>query len=279
MWKYFKIELERAFKNKLFYGTILLEVALIAAHVCTSVLPEAQNGIPFLLEQLKTAPEKVEMIPNVLSLWVTIDNNIFRTLFFSIMPILSAIPYGAVLYLDMKNHYINQLAVRGNKNHIYGAKMLTLFLSGGVIAVFPHLLSLLANALFVPYLKPYSSTFGFSVTLTKVFGDLFYTHTWVYILLTLLWIFIGYGLLNCLCFAAAFAFENRFIVMLMPFTLYFATYVIGHLIGTVVVPWFYLRVDNFAVGDVPVVIVQMLLYCLLIAAVYLFRARPKRDML
>lgn len=276
---FLKIELERAFKNKLFYGTILLEVLLIVAHVCTYVLPETRQTIPFLLEQLETAPHKVQMMPNVLSLWVTIDNNLYRTLFFSVMPILSALPYGAVLYLDLKNNYINQLSVRGKKTKVYGAKLLTLFISGGVIAAVPHLLSLLANALFVPYMKPYSSTFSYAVASTKIFSDLFYGPTWVYIGLTLLWIFVGYGLLNCLCFVAAFAFENRFIVMLMPFTLYFATYVIGHLLGSITIPWFYFRMNNFAVDDLPAVMLQVLVYCFLVAGVFRLRTRQKQDTL
>jgi len=220
-----KMELLRAFKNKYFYLAITIGIGITIWHyfrysyILAEGIYKVYKGTMF-----PTFFEKVLYGSPAVQAWIgtqTVGYNIY----FFIMPLLCAIPYGVSLCLDKKSGYINNITTRVDKKKYYKAKVLAVFLSGGAVAVIPLVVNLLLCMCTLPIMFPLASSMLFPVTSYSLFGDLFYSHTSMYILIYLLFDLIFFGLLNCLCVVITYFEDNRFTVALSPFIIYFAVHV------------------------------------------------------
>lgn len=140
-----------------------------------------------------------------------------------LVPIMAAIPYGASYLEDKKSGLINQLVVRcKGKGGYFAAKLLTAFVSGGTVAVIPPAASLIIGLCAAPWGVPVNSVKYYSVDgLKGVFGELFYTYPLAYVAIYMVYTFIFFGLLNCICFFCVYFEENAYAVRLMPFIVYY----------------------------------------------------------
>lgn len=108
------------------------------------------------------------------------------------------------------------------KKEYYLAKYIAVFLSGGVAAVAPLLLSFLLACMFLPAMKPEVN----SPTFSTVIGDkssfpwLYYNLPMVFIALYLVINFVFSGLLACLGVVATAYLGYRFLVLVTPFIVY-----------------------------------------------------------
>ena len=271
-----KNEMRRAFINKKFLVVILIECIIVGLHLIYKVLPVYNKTLPYLYSIVDSG--KVDYIPGAYYVWLGIKANPFRTVIFAIIPIIAAIPYGASLYTDMKSNYISNITVRYNRKAYYFSKMITLFISGGVIGIFPFVLSFMINATIFPLERLIPASAIFMGTL-NVFADLFYAHTLLYVFIYIIVIFVGFGIINCFCFVAASLFENRFVVMMTPFTIYFAMYVIGNIIRENISPWLYLRLNDVRKDNVGAIMIQVGVAIVIIIVSYLIKSSRKADIL
>ena len=273
-----KNEMQRAFKNKKFLIVILIECIIVVMHFRNNVWPMYSKTIPFFKSMVDTE-KGMDYIPGAYYVWLGIKASPFRTVIFAIIPILAAIPYGATLYTDIKTNYITNIAVRYDKKAYYFSKLVTMFVSGGIIGVFPFVLSFLTNATILPLEKVIPATTTFMGQLS-VFSNVFYSNTLLYVLFYLIVVFVGFGIINCFCFLAAYLFENRFVVMMTPFTIYFAMYVIGNFMGKRnISPWLYLRLNDVNRNDIGKILTQVGIAIVIIIAGYLIKSSRKADVL
>lgn len=280
----FKMELKRAFCNKMFLPVVVLGCAIAAAAFFTTnawvltkawwfdYLPQTQQG------QLVAA--KSQTMDTALTLWMPNRGagSPFYYLFITILPILAAIPYGASYLTDKKSGLVNQIAVRAKKRDYYISKLIVTFLNGGTVAVIPLLFNLLMCMCSLPLGKPIYATLFYPVKDFHVLADMYYTNPVLYMIIYFIFTFFVYGLINCLCLTFTYLEENRFAIILTPFILIFCEYVLlnyGLGLGDYALFWcaslFYFK------KEAAVSVMCQLAVLLAVAAGYLIRI--KKDVL
>lgn len=196
-----------------------------------------------------------------------------------LVPIMAAIPYGASYLQDKKSGLINQLVVRcKGKGGYFAAKLTVTFVSGGMVAVIPLIASLIVGLCAMPWGVPVYSVGYFGVDGVRgVFGELFYTYPSVYVAVYLVYTFIFFGLLNCLCLFCVYFEENSYAVRLMPFIVYYGSnFIVKDVLGLRGGLVTCANMIVFYKSDVPVVLFQLAVIALLDLA-FLFRIR--RDVI
>lgn len=273
----FQIEFRRAIANKKFAAVLAIEAALILYEFITYGLRTHNITIPFLLAHADSG--KVDNIPGVYATWVGLHYGQVRTIFYAVLPLLTAFAYGSSLFEDEKTtHYHYNLITRANKRQYYTAKLAVLLLSGGTIAVFPFILSLLVNALLFPF-EEVVACLRYFMGDAYVFSDLFYRYPLFYVFLYILYVFIAFGLFNGVCFITAYIFSNRYMVLAAPFCLYFCSFVVSNFIQGFISPWEYFRFNDVLKADVLQISVQVLLDAGLLGAVFWNQIRRRTDVL
>lgn len=275
--KTLRIEIYRAFINKKFLLTILMESVIVLAFIFISEVPIITKTIPFKFNQLETS--NVKFMPGAFYTWLGVMNSSIHAIIKAILPLLIAIPYGDSLFLDEKSHYVYHIDTRCKRNKFYLAKLISMFLSGGTVAIFPYMLSFLINIALLPMETTIPST-GVSMINMTCFSSLYYSKPILYVVVYLIFTFIGFGILNCLCFTASYLFNNKFIVTLFPFTVDYFMYMMGHFLGgRNTTPWVYLNLNNAWKTDIPAAVIQYTIFLLIIFITYFYKCKRKVDVL
>ncbi len=225
-----KLELKRAFKNGAFLLVVLIGclMAGLAFYGTRSYLL-SKNWLDYMngYDNSYFAYQNMPM-DMALEVWMpgyNFGNKYFYTLI-TLMPILSAIPYGAAFLTDARTGLINQFAIRCKKSHYYLAKLITAFVSGGTVAVIPFIVNLIICMLYLPWGTPLYYTSLHLVAPHCVLADIYYTYPALYVFLYLLYIFVIFGLINCICLTFVYVEDNLFAVMLAPFIIYYTSHIL-----------------------------------------------------
>lgn len=207
-----KIELERAYKNKAFLVALIIGAMLSFANVIIEVIPRAMNP-------LRTFSRDGQILPqNVFVSWMGGNQNFEYTLLIRIIPLLVVIPYAATYFSDKKNGIIKNYYVRMDKKNYLIAKYITVFFSAGIVAIFPFVLNLMITSMILPSIRPeVASSQGLSVN--GLWSQIYYTHPYAYILLSLMLIFMLSGIFGSMTLMLSHFANNRFIAMVFPFLL------------------------------------------------------------
>lgn len=218
-----KIELRRAFTSRGMFLALLIGSALAVYHCITEVLPMAET-VAYHTSPEMLAIQKGPFYPDFLYFtWLggTMFRTLPTTLYFMILPILAALPFADSLFTDMKDGYIKNVCLRVEKKEYYLAKYIAVFLSGGVAAVAPLLLSFLLACMFLPAMKPEPNAGNLcAIRETSSFPWLYYNLPMVFIALYLVINFVFSGLLACLGVVATAYLGYRFLVLVTPFIVY-----------------------------------------------------------
>lgn len=223
-----RMELSRAFKNRSFYFALMVGIGLAMWHFIRYGVPLIQNILDVYNHTVDTAVyfEKVKYAIPVTQMWLG-TSNAGTEIYFFVMPLLSAIPYGASYCIDVNSGYVSNIVTRVGKKDYYRAKLLAVFLSGGAVCVIPLVFELLLCMCFAPVMFPLSGTHLFAVQSASWLSGLFYSSgTWVYIFVYLLFDFLALGLISSFCLIITWVEENRFAVMLAPFIVCFAVHIL-----------------------------------------------------
>lgn len=223
------IELRRAFRNKMFVlavlaGSILALLAFFGTRDyarAASYFAQAQGSGDYTLTGLPN-------VQTALIAWMPNRNygNGYYYLLMTILPILAALPYGTAFINDLRGGLINQFVLRTKKRNYFAAKLIVAFVSGGTVAVIPLLVNLLACMCYLPWGTPLYGSLQYPVKDNMALMPLYYSNPLAYVLLYLLYTFVLYGLLNCICLVCVYAEDNRVAIILTPFILYFFTHVV-----------------------------------------------------
>ncbi|MDD5796493.1 MAG: hypothetical protein PUD24_06130 [Oscillospiraceae bacterium] len=152
-------------------------------------------------------------------------------IFYLIFPLLAAIPFGATLFSDKKNGCLKSFYIRTKKSNYLISKYITTFLSGGIAAAFPMILSFLEISAFLPSVKPEASYIFTNVVTADKWSELFFTKPMLYVLSYTLLNFVLFGLIACISLPITYVSYKSFLPIVFPFFFYIIESLLTELIG------------------------------------------------
>lgn len=143
----------------------------------------------------------------------------YNQLFFLILPLLAALPFGISLHSDWKSGYAAQIITRCGRRRYFSAKFAATFVGGGAAVAIPLLLSLLITACFVPAIGSDPLAMQSVVRQNDMLGGLYYEHPVGYALCYAVVDFVFGGIYACTTLAVSRWFDNRFGAVCFPLLL------------------------------------------------------------
>lgn len=218
-----KIELRKAFGNKLFLLT--LAVGIVIASI------SAYQNIQLYLDAVAHNAYRKEVLPDILfnpmypafspyTYWIGGDYQYPMTsLFYLLLPLMASLAFGWSFFMEKKSGYIKNIVTRTKKTHYFLAKYIAVFLSGGAVIAIPLVINFLTVACFIPAYQPdiyYSIYYSMGY---HFLSELFYSSPLVYVIYVMALDFVFSGLIATASMALTFFVRNRFAVVLLPFLL------------------------------------------------------------
>lgn len=274
MKKMMKIELERAFRSKMFIISILIGLCIVAFDIANNVIPQRQSIDEFIA--MGEEYYRGIQLPGLYMQWMGVRPGSYIFLYYFIMPLIAALPYSVSIIMDVKKHYINNIFTRINKREYYKAKLLTQFITGGLVAVVPLIVSYIVTAMILPAYKPLVVTGQYIFRENNIVGRLFYSNPFAVVIIVFLAVFTGFGLINCIAYIFADLVNNRFMVALTPFIAYFFMYVMCS-VANRIAPMQYIGVINIKYSEIGYVIADIAILIVLIILSYVVRSRRKDE--
>lgn len=220
MKKLLKIELERALKNKWFYICLLIGFAIVARDIYSV----AYNTRKYYYLYVNDA---VYQFPGTYCKWMVTNCSSMYKLLHLIFPLLISVPYSYTIYSDIKGCYVGNIISRTDKKLYYGSKLITQFITGFLVVFIILTTSFIATAAFLPLEHPTIASFTYGVHQDVGLGRLFYTKPFLSACLYIILEALVFGVIGCISFVFAYILTNGIIVMLSPFIIYYAEFVIG----------------------------------------------------
>ena len=112
--KLIKIEMERAFKNKMLIISVVIGLVIVGFNIWNEIIP-ARKTLDKLLEMGKYSGIQ---LPGLYMKWMGVRPGSYVFLYYFIMPSLTALPYSISILMDVKKHYVNNIFTRIDKRSI-----------------------------------------------------------------------------------------------------------------------------------------------------------------
>ncbi len=144
----------------------------------------------------------------------------YNMLYFLILPILAVMPYGLSFYNEWQSTYSAQIIVRCGRGKYLWAKYLATFISGGIAAALPLLLSLLLSACYLPAIPTDPVSLQTVLMDRSMWAFLYFEHPVCYALAYTGLDFVYGGLFACITMTAARWLRNRFGAAMLPVLLH-----------------------------------------------------------
>lgn len=214
-------ECNRAFRNQMFLGALIIgflfsliniaENIQRAAELSTLTLESIADGM-----QINKSCTGFSLFISWMALHPT---GMGSNLFYFLMPVLAAIPYGWSYNQDRRSGYFNQIVTRCGKRNYFLGKFLAVFLSGGAVAALPMAGDLLLNAMILPDRAVYIYDMLLPVCDYSLAGELLYTNRWLYAILWCGMTFLWGGVFACMTFLPGTHLRFSALVVLSPFAI------------------------------------------------------------
>lgn len=216
------IELRKAFVSKKFLlGTALLLIfsVLSAVYMIESRagynpgdILESMNGGEF------TRNPDLSLITFYNS-WVGGDElSLAAPLFFTLLPVGAALPFGWSYYAERKNGYLKNIYSRVDKRTYLTGKAIAAFLSGAAVAAISLVVNILLVLAKIPLITPFAGYNLYNhIHFGSLWSDLYFSAPGLYVLLYALLDVVYGGIFALRSFAAGFYFRNIFAVLFSPF--------------------------------------------------------------
>lgn len=223
--KYMKIELKKAFNNKIMMIVIAIAILITMLNVISNMT---------IFQQYKTELNSMKEAETIISnptfqaftlygVWIGGENNtIGYSLFYFLLSIFAVMPYGWSLVDEMQSGYVKNIFVRTKKSDYYISKYLATFLTGGVVVTVPLVINFMINAMFFPALLPEIIYPYYGMIQGTMWSKLFYEHPFVFEVLYMILDFVFSGLIATMCIGFAFWIKKRVLVIFLPFLLILA---------------------------------------------------------
>lgn len=202
-------ELRRAFSGWGFWAALCLGCSISILHIFQFVIPDYREAMEF--------PSVFP--PTVFSRWLGgWSYPVHPVLFYFMMPIFAALPFGWSLFSDLKNSYCVQKASRKSWASYLGAKFISAFLSGGVAVSIPLIVNFFGTACVLPMIQPDPVGIGtFMIFPYSFASELFFSNAGLYCLMYLGIVFLAAGTIACLALVVGCFMPNGALATLSPF--------------------------------------------------------------
>ena len=263
---YFRLELNRAFRGRYMMIALLVGCGLSLWHFYDYIWP------------LRSCVLQGSCPLSSFDRWLGGENYSFQAkIYFMFLPILCALPHSASWLFDGASGFGNQAIIRRGQGAYVRAKYLAVFLSGAAVAVLPLLFDFLITNLVVPAVCP-QARYGLSpIDATKLWGNLYFSHPFLYLLAYLLMDGVFYGLFTTLSLTGTIYLKNRCLVQLLPFLIYMALYCLGSTTGYLsMCPAGFLRPSQLFAAKLPWLTGEAM--ALLAAGVLFIRRSERQEM-
>lgn len=210
----FKIELKKAFTSKMFYMSVTVGICIAVLQVVSTF-----QYVNWVLEGTKghIHPNGFDGI-SLIQLWLGgEDFTPYGAVFYLILPLLSAWPYGSSYYQEKKNGYASQMVTRSGKKNYLKAKWIAAFLVGAVVIAIPLLLNLMLDALICPLGRVNILSFTTAVSQRWFLYRLFYMHPILYMLSGVLLGALWGGACSVISLAFGTIIKNKIVIQLSSF--------------------------------------------------------------
>lgn len=207
-----KIELKRAFANKWFWISVAIGCIIAALQIIFDVVP--------MTEFMQSSVQRNLPPHTVYNKWLIVNPTIWNTVFFTIFPLLAAIPFANSYYNDLKAGYVKNILTRTSKKSYYVSKYIAVFISAGATAVIPLIFNLYLTAMILPSVTPSASAGFYPILETATFSNIYYSNPALYNLLYLTNIFFVSGLLSSTALATSYYIKYKYVITLVPYLCY-----------------------------------------------------------
>lgn len=210
-----RMELYRAFHGKGFVVSMIIGLLLALEHFIFRVLPETEQMFEGYHPDVPTS-----MIRNLQGSWMGGVINAEINVYQMIVLILVVIPYAGSYYTDKKSGVLKNISVRGQRKQYLLAKSIAVFVSSGVVAVFPLFINLMLSSTVMPLVE-------YDWNQLPIFMGLFVNiavkNILLYYFLFSIVIFVFSGLVSGLALTISLYANNLFVVLSLPFLLCIVT--------------------------------------------------------
>ena len=215
-----KVELKKAFTNKMFFICLVVGIVIAMVSVAQNLpsywAAEEQNLM--VAEQgFETNPMHPMFTPY--TNWIGNDYQFPMTsLFYMLLPLLAGLAYGWSYCTERKSGYAAQMVSRSRKKSQYFlAKYIATFLAGGAAVAIPLVLNFIVICCFIPAYTPDNFYWLYYSMDAHFLRGLFFNTPLLFVCCIILLDFIFAGLFAAACVALAFFVKNKFAVILLPF--------------------------------------------------------------
>lgn len=210
MKRIFKLELKRAVINKMFLVSLLIGCTIAFCQFFYEVIP--------MREYLQSLVERGLYPHSVFNKWIGgTFSSFWGSLFFTISPILAALPFSDSLFTDKKDGYVKNLFTRTNKGKYFVSKYIAVFLSGACAVTIPLIFNFYLSSLVLPCVIPDPSTGTFMIMGFHTWANLYFGSPFLYVFIYLTLIFFVSGILTTVALSLSFFVKHKYIVVLTPF--------------------------------------------------------------
>lgn len=217
------IELRKAFSSKEFLlGTALLLIFSILSAVYMIEGRAGYNPGEIALAYMKDG--EFTRNPNLplytfYNSWVGGDElSLAAALFYTLLPVGAALPFGWSYYVEQKNGYLKNIYSRVDKKTYLTGKTIAVFLSGAAVVAISLVVNILLILAKIPLITPFA---GYNLYNHIYFGslwsDLYFSAPGFYVFLYALLTVCYGGIFALFSFAVGFYLHNIFAVLFSPF--------------------------------------------------------------
>ena len=176
-------EYSRLWKNKLLYVVFGVEMLIVFLHFGYEVL-RWKDVIAYGTYPL-----------GVFQKWIGANwSSLYSWLYFMLLPLLLAIPYGGTFLEDIKTGYVKNVFTRIGKGEYLWSKFIVAFTTG-ILGLVPLVLDFMMTASVLPALIPQASTGVYHIGADYLYAELFYEHPYLYLGIWLLQDILFLGML------------------------------------------------------------------------------------
>lgn len=204
------IELKRAVFNKGMLLSFLISGVLVFMHCYKHLglwmeyeLPESMKEM--YSNQAKTSP---------LNMWIIDIASPYLYYLYYVVPFLAVLPYGLNFYRECKTGNIKNMLVRMERKKYVTTKYVATYISGGIAAIMPLLISMLFLLPYIPFQAPNPIISMPNATWLRI---LYFDQPFLYVIAYLfIWFAVG-GILAVMSLLVSAVNNNMLTVFLSPF--------------------------------------------------------------
>lgn len=160
--------------------------------------------------------------------WIAVNSYTFGgTYLLMSIPLLSAFGYSYTVSTDISSGYINQILTRTSRKRYFSAKLIAVFISGGIIFSAAIFIDFLLLSLFSPTIIPVPGDLNSFMNPYSFASKLFYTQPYLFVVVCILSSFLWGGAMSAMAATIGLFVHKKFISLIFPFAVFMAQSIIG----------------------------------------------------